>query len=159
MLIAGTGVDVVFGDSGEDTVYAGHGNDRVSGGANDDSLLGQVGNDRLAGDSGADRIWGGAGADHLDGGTGNDQLTASAGSTVVGGDQDDRISLFDDGGPVPPLAVGAAPRVRAGSGNDAVDTRDGRRSSIDCGPGRDRLYADPGDRAVGCETRSAAPRR
>ena len=36
-------------------------------------------------------------------------------------------------------------------GNDTIDSRDGRFDSVDCGPGSDVVYADPGDTTENCE--------
>ena len=33
-------------------------------------------------------------------------------------------------------------RVSGGSGNDTINTRDGERDTVTCGPGRDRVRAD-----------------
>jgi Ca2+-binding RTX toxin-like protein len=148
-VLGGTGVDVVLADTGNDTVYAGHGNDRVSGGPAPDSLLGQSGNDRLIGGDGSDRIYGGAGIDRLEGGPGEDQLMASAESTAIAGEDNVKIYLHDEGAAAGPVGDAVRYGAYAGAGNDAVDARDGRPSRVDCGPGTDRLYTDPGDRATG----------
>ncbi|MDQ4071946.1 MAG: hypothetical protein M3088_03580 [Actinomycetota bacterium] len=153
LLIAGTGKDSIRADAGKDSVYAGHGDDAVSGGPDGDTLLGQVGRDRLRGGGGPDRVWGGSGADRLGGEAGDDYLTASAQSLVDGGDDDDRIYLHDEGGSVPSLAHPSGYQVHGDSGADSIDARDGRRSSVDCGPGSDRAYVDPGDRTRACERR------
>ena len=153
LLIAGTGNDSVRGGAGKDSVYAGHGNDAVSGGADGDTLLGQAGHDRLRGGGGRDRMWGGSGADRLSGESGDDYLTASAQSLVDGGDDDDKIYIHDEGGSIPPLAHPSGYQVHGGRGSDSIDARDGRKSSVDCGPGSDRAYVDPEDRTRGCEQR------
>jgi hypothetical protein len=41
--------------------------------------------------------------------------------------------------------------IRAGAGNDVVRARDGARDLVDCGAGRDTVYADSFDRLRGCE--------
>ena len=159
LLIAGTRNDRGRGEAGRDSVYGGHGNDAVSGGPNGDTLLGQVGHDRLRGGGGPDRVWGGSGADRLGGESGDDYLTASAQSLVDGGDDDDRIYLHDEGGSVPSLADSSGYEVHGGSGADSIDARDGRRSSVDCGPGSDLAYVDSGDRTRACERRIERARR
>ena len=103
-------------------------------------------------------MWGGSGADRLAGQSGDDYLTASAQSLVDGGYDDDKVYLHDRGGSVPPLAHASGYQVHGGPGNDLIDARDGRKSSVDCGPGSDRAYLDPGDRTRGCERRSERPR-
>lgn len=158
LLIAGTGRDSIRGEAGKDSVYAGHGSDAVSGGPDGDTLLGQAGHDRLRGGGGPDRVWGGSGADRLGGESGNDYLAASAQSLLDGGDGDDKLYLHDEGGSVPALADSSVYQVHGGGGTDSIDARDGRESSVDCGPGSDRAYVDPADRTRACERRIERPR-
>ena len=98
----------------------------IIGSAGADLLHGFGGNDRLVGAAGPDRLFGDAGDDVLEGGSGNDLL--------VGGTGADRL----DGGP----------------GADTLDARDGRpHDRVSCGPGRDVVKADLGDRvARDCES-------
>jgi Tol biopolymer transport system component len=42
--------------------------------------------------------------------------------------------------------------IRAGAGSDSIRARNGHRDTIDCGPGRDVVWADRSDRLHGCET-------
>ena len=42
-------------------------------------------------------------------------------------------------------------RIAAGAGNDMVRARNGRRDVVSCGPGRDTVWADRGDRLSSCE--------
>ena len=78
------------------------------------------------------------GDDRLDGGRGDDVLSGGHGyDTVTGGPGRDRLS----GGP----------------GRDRLEARDGRRDSVRCGSGRDRVIADQLDRvAADCERVSRA---
>jgi hypothetical protein len=39
----------------------------------------------------------------------------------------------------------------AGAGNDTIHARNGRRDTIDCGAGRDTVWADRIDRLAHCE--------
>jgi Tol biopolymer transport system component len=41
--------------------------------------------------------------------------------------------------------------IRAGGGNDRVHANDGHTDRIDCGPGRDTVWADRSDRLTSCE--------
>ena len=75
------------------------------------------------GGSGNDRIVGNDLGDRLHGGAGDD--------TIVGGKAEDRLE--------------------GNEGNDTIDARDGRFDSVDCGPGCDVVYADPGDSTENCE--------
>lgn len=122
-LSGGSGTDLLSGWLGEDLLLGGTGNDTLLGGSADDVLRGQYGNDRLDG---------GAGADSLDGGRGNDRL--------VGGPGNDRLV----GGPGVDAFYGQ-------SGNDSIDAVDGRRETVDCGPGRDTARADRIDRVRRCD--------
>ena len=94
------------------------------------------GNDRanrLTGTAFADVLNGRGGADVLNGGKGNDILNGGASADIlIGG---------------PGLDI-----LRGGSGNDTVRAQDGQRDTIDCGIGRDIVYADRADRvAKNCE--------
>jgi Ca2+-binding RTX toxin-like protein len=88
-------------------------------------VTGGGGNDRLFGDDGNDTLAGGPGNDVLIGGTGND---------------------FLGGGP-------GRDRLDGGAGADTLDARDhAAGDSVACGPRRDRVKADRGDRvARDCE--------
>jgi Ca2+-binding RTX toxin-like protein len=128
--------DVVRGLGGDDVVRA-NPTDRgpVYYGRNDD--------DFVDGGAGNDRIWGGRSTDLLLGGPGNDVLHGGRGA--------DRV----DGGPGNDVVDGGRyyDRLVGGSGNDLILARDGfPRDHISCGPGRDRVVADPGDVvAADCE--------
>ena len=97
-------------------------------GVADDGQAGEgdnVGSDaeEATGGSGNDVIVGNDLGDRLHGGAGNDHIT--------GGKGEDRLE--------------------GGEGDDVIDARDGRYDSIDCGPGNDIVYADPGDGTENCE--------
>ncbi len=77
----------------------------------------------MAGGPGRDRISGDLGNDLLSGGSGNDRLDGGEGRN----------------------------RYFAGGGNDLVDAANGRRENVNCGRGRDRVWADRGDRLRFCE--------
>lgn len=133
-----------YGGSGDPTAPAGSGGcaaalvgtaraDRLVGGAAGEIVFGLAGADRLEGRGGHDCLLGGSGNDVLRGEAGSDRLTGGRGNDVL------------VGGP-------GANAYDAGPGNDVVDARNGKRETIQCGSGRDRLRADSSDRAVGCET-------
>jgi cell division septation protein DedD len=88
--------------------------------------------DRITGTSGNDLIYGRGGNDRLAGGAGNDVLYGNAGNDI----------LF--GGP-------GIDRLYGGPGNDQLHARDGRRDTVDCGPGKDIAWVDRIDRVSGCE--------
>jgi hypothetical protein len=90
-----------------------------TGNATADTLIGTAGNDVLRGLGGNDRLNGRAGRDRLYGGRGDDLLTGGAGADAIFG----------------------------GTGSDLVHVRGGGRDSVDCGPGRDTLFADRMDAA------------
>jgi Ca2+-binding RTX toxin-like protein len=97
------------------------------------TMNGSGGADRLTGTAFADVLNGRGGNDTLNGGKGNDRLDGGAGNdTVIGGPGLDR--LF------------------GGVANDIVRAQDKQRDVIDCGAGRDQVYADRGDKvAKNCE--------
>jgi hypothetical protein len=84
---------------------------------------GTAASDRLSGANQGDRIDGFAGSDVIHGGAGADCLSG-------GRDRD---------------------RIFGGLGADEIDAVDGQWDAVDCGPGRDEVYADRSDTALGCE--------
>jgi Ca2+-binding RTX toxin-like protein len=88
-----------------------------------DRALGRAGDDCLVGDAGDDRLTGGAGYDRLTGGPGADRLDGGTGRNA-----------YD-----------------AGPGDDRIAARNGSDETVLCGPGRDSVRADAGDRLHGCE--------
>jgi hypothetical protein len=111
----------------------GPGPNRLTGLALGDRLVGFGGNDVLIGLAGDDCLSGGIGSDTLAAGAGNDTLAGDAGNDILRGDS-------------------GTDRFAGGAGNDTINSRDGRRETVDCGLGsRDRVTADRVDRVVGCE--------
>jgi Ca2+-binding RTX toxin-like protein len=99
----------------------------------------------------ADHISGTARADHLTG-TGNaDVINAGAGNDLIyGGPGNDLLY----GGPGNDTLYGGpgADRIFGGPGNDTIHAADGVKDTVDCGPGRDIVYADKHDKiATNCE--------
>jgi hypothetical protein len=127
------GNDRISGGPGADCIDGGPGNDRIAGLAGGDTLEGADGNDILTGGAGADQLAGGAGADRLSGGGGGDRLT-------------DVPDTYAD-------VTLAAKRnhLTGGAGKDRVDTANGHRDAVHCGPGRDLAVADRQDTLAGCE--------
>ncbi len=132
-LFGGLGADTLSGGSGADpTLSGGEGADDVSGGPGADALFGGASRDFLRGGAGADSLSGGDGPDRLSGGDGVDRLFGGAGGdTLTGGPGRNRY--WGDGGP------------------DLIDAANGLRETVDCGPGRDSVVADPSDRLRRCE--------
>lgn len=138
-----SGNDRVWGDSGDDALSGGPGNDVVSGGTGDDSAAGHRGNDKVSGDTGNDRVTGDEGNDRVDGGVGNDEVRGHSGNdTVIGGPGND-VVRGDEGRDV----------LLGGPGNDWIDAFDYRTpgETVNCGPGRDRVWANRQDKLIGCE--------
>ena len=73
----------------------------------------------------ADQIKGTSGADRCSAGKGNDVIHAGGGKSAS--------------------TPAQASTIYAGAGNDVIYTRDGQRDVVDCGPGRDTVYADKKD--------------
>ena len=49
-------------------------------------------------------------------------------------------------------AAGASNRYNGGTGNDTINALNGKRETVDCGPGRkDRATVDKRDRVKSCE--------
>ena len=109
--------------------------DRLIGWNGRDRIYGFKGNDRLSGRQGGDHLFGGPGSDRLGGGFGEDMLSGDEGSDYLyGGDGDDKLV----GGPGKDQFVD-------GAGDDIVNSRDGVRERISCGPGNDLVKADHKD--------------
>jgi hypothetical protein len=123
------GNDTIIGEPGalvQDGVFAegGRGNDVLKAPRSTYGILdGGPGNDAIAGSRFADELEGGAGNDRVAGGGGPDHIT--------GGPGKDRLS--------------------GGTGSDSLRSRDAKRDTVRCGPGRDRVKADRRDRVWGCE--------
>jgi Ca2+-binding RTX toxin-like protein len=99
------------------------------GGRGDDALRGSGLEDRLSGFGGEDGIWGFAGDDGLSGGGDDDELYGGPGRDALLG----------------------------GAGDDFMETKDGERDYVDCGPGDDAASVDMQDRVSNsCETVYAA---
>ena len=134
-----TALEAEFGKSGAGTGKrcstaraGGGGNDRLTGTGGGDVIHGRAGNDRIDGLGGADCLYGEAGHDAINGGAGDDVVSGGSGADVL------------SGGP-------GADKVSGWAGNDRIDTVDGRRDTVDCGLGRDRVRADRSDRLKRCE--------
>ena len=98
-LIAGSGNDVLIGNSAANTIDGNDGNDSIVGGAGNDYLNGGAGRDSLQGENGSDWITPGAGADTVEGGDGVDMVSfvdatvravidLVAGTAVIGAETD-----------------------------------------------------------------------
>lgn len=122
------GADTVLAGDGADRVYAGRGSDRIFGGPGPDRLFGEKGADRIHGNEGADVIFVGAGRDWAHGGKGDDVIFAKSRHDVDG-----RRDREGD-------------RIFGGRGDDRINTRDGERDIITCGPGNDVAILDFKDR-------------
>ena len=120
------------------------GGHKLLGSAGDDVLYGSGGADLLLGEGGADLIWGYSGNDRIAGGAGSDAIDAGSGNdTVYGGDGPD--GLFGRAGNDRLTGGPDTDKIVGGPGNDVILARDGARDTIACGPGRDRVQADPID--------------
>jgi Ca2+-binding RTX toxin-like protein len=158
-VVGGSRNDSMTGDSGANTLSGGPGNDTLSGGSGFDLLIGDAGNDRLTGGNDTDTLHGGAGTDSLDGGSAADKLIGDAGTdTAMYTSRNKAVTIaFDGGAKDGERREGDNIRfdvenVKTGSGNDRIDTRDGKRSRVTCGTGRDKVRSDKRDRvARNCE--------
>jgi RTX calcium-binding nonapeptide repeat (4 copies)/WD40-like Beta Propeller Repeat len=99
------------------------------------------------------RIVGSNSAEYIPGGGGDDVLLGRGGhDTIMGGKGDDRISGGDgndyiDGG----LGLD---RIDGGAGSDTILVADGKKDTVDCGDGNDRVVADAIDVLTNCEART-----
>jgi Ca2+-binding RTX toxin-like protein len=142
------GADLLNGTPGANTICGLGGNDTINGLGGNDTLFGDAcgaknrvaaaatgtsGNDKLNGGAGNDTLYGAGGNDTLDGGTGNDKL--------YGGRGNDKLT----GGP-------GVNKYSGGDGNDSINARNGKKETVDCGPGKkDTATVDKHDKTKGCE--------
>jgi Ca2+-binding RTX toxin-like protein len=102
----------------------GPGNDRLVAPREHGGILdGEGGNDTITGSGKRDLLYGGTGNDHIAGGGGHDQIIGGPGRDLLSG----------------------------GRWRDHINARDSTRDRVSCGPGRDFVRADRGDRLRGCE--------
>ncbi len=102
----------------------------------------------------ADVLWGSGRGELFRSGAGNDIVRAGGGADRVFGERgNDR--LFGQGGNDRLVGGPGRDRLDGGAGNDVLDARDRAGGDvIVCGPGRDVVYLDLGDRAArDCEVR------
>jgi Ca2+-binding RTX toxin-like protein len=140
--------DILTGTAGPNVICGLGGNDTLNGLGGNDTLFGDAcgakskagvaaaatgGNDVLNGDNGNDKLYGADGNDTLNGGNGNDKL--------YGGRGNDKLV----GGP-------GVNTYSGGPGNDTVNARNGKKETVDCGPGKkDVATVDKRDKTKGCE--------
>ena len=96
----------------------------------------------------ADEIRGTVGADTILGRGGNDTILSHGGDDEIhGGDANDIILDF---GPGPDVDT-----IFGDDGDDSINVREGAADVdpdvVDCGPGTDKVTADPGDTLIDCE--------
>ena len=148
------GDDTLNGGDGFDQLLGGEGNDALNGDGGDDFLRGEGGNDALNGGDGADKLEGGTGDDVLDGGPGADTLAGESGSDTASyalRSADVSVTLdgaANDGQSGENDFIRTDVRnVTTGSGDDTIDSRDGKAGKINCGGGSDVVDADTDDDA------------
>jgi Ca2+-binding RTX toxin-like protein len=161
-------IEVALADVGSDVRILADLPALLRGGAGDDVLIGGPAEDAIDGGGGQDVLGGGPGLDELRGGAGVDLATYAdrvgsdgvlleRGSGVriaVGrlnwsGGFDERDTIVDD-----------VEQVQGGAGVDRFELRDGVRTEVACGAGRDRVIADPRDDiGIDCELGLVAPPR
>ncbi len=175
-IAGGAGDDNLYGLAGNDTIDGGPGENHLEDGDGNDTIIGGPNSDTWIAGFGADSFTPGAGNDTVsyetrtapvtitfngaadDGQAGEgdnvgadaEEATGGSGNDViVGNDLGDRLH----GGAGNDHITGGKgeDRLEGGEGDDVIDARDGRYDSIDCGPGNDIVYADPGDGTENCE--------
>lgn len=96
-------------------------------------IVGTNKSDVLNGTDGPDKMLGKGGNDTMNGKAGNDTISGDAGNDVLRGGRGEDLLL-------------------GGGGNDRIYARDGERDTINCGKGRDVVWADAIDVITGgCE--------
>jgi hypothetical protein len=110
--------DRLSGTKAVDLIRGERGNDVLIGRGDSDCLSGGPGKDTVRGNGGVDVLTGNGGSDRLDGGGGADRLNPGEGKD----------------------------KVDSGGGDDRVHSVDGKRDTIVCGAGADRVVADHKDK-------------
>jgi hypothetical protein len=156
-----------FGEGGDDDLSGGNGIDNLDGGAGNDQLTPVGAFDTVTGGPGFDTVHMPAGGvtvtlDDLnnDGKAGETQNIHSDVEKVVGtADADDLAgsggaNTLDGGAGGDTLnGLGGADTLIGNLGEDTIRARDGVADTISCGPGDDRVFADPADN-VGADCES-----
>ena len=116
--------ETMLGTNSHDRISAKGGNDYIfaRNGCCETSNGGH-GKDHLIGGRGVDYLHGDQGDDDVYGGRGGDYINGGSGNDYITGDKD----------------------------NDRINANDGQLDGVACGPGRDRVTADPRDRLYNCE--------
>jgi hypothetical protein len=174
LILTGTdGNDVINGTPAGEAIYGGAGDDTILAGGGDDDLDGGPGADLLSGGDGDDSVaYGGpASVDVSLDGAANDGAAGERDNVgidvedVFAGDGDDKIvgsaraNTLDGGAGDDRITGGAgADTLFGGDGADFIDSRDGERDRVECGPGVDTARIDRGDDVSSdCETRAKPP--
>ncbi|HEX5926679.1 MAG TPA: calcium-binding protein [Baekduia sp.] len=110
------------GDAGNDTIQGGPGAELVDGGPGDDTLAGGPGDDRLVDGAGADRVDGGEGDDRVD------YVPDGAADVLHGGPGTDLVTRYQDGRPMPTVAISLNGRADDGPRGEGDDVADGWES-------------------------------
>ena len=105
------------------------------------TLVGTNGHDELMGTPRADKIYGKGGEDNMYGAPGKDLMYGGYGDDYMHGDDGDD-NLYDRHG---------SGYVYGDEGNDYINTKDGKRDHVNCGPGRDSFTTDSVDIVRNCE--------
>ena len=162
-LVGDAAGNVLNGLGGDDTLYGGDAFDQLLGGDGNDALIGDGGNDFLKGEGGNDGLNGGDGEDKLEGGAGDDILDGGPGADSLGGEGGSDTASYalrtadvsvtldgnaDDGQAGENDFIRTDVRnVTTGSGDDTINSRDGKAGKINCGGGSDVVDADTDDDA------------
>ncbi len=162
-----SGNDVLVGTTGRDTINGKSGNDLICSAPADgefgrgDSIDGGPGDDRIFG---VGRLRGGIDNDYIEvyfvgsngnGGSGSDVVYASEGASAYGGAGNDEVIVSGpgraDGGSGNDVVRGIdAESLLGGSGNDGI-TNDLGDPLINCGSGRDTVFANQAASVRNCE--------
>jgi Ca2+-binding RTX toxin-like protein len=149
LVIAG---GLAVGGTGSDSVSC-NGACRALGGPGRDDITGSDGDDVIRGGPGQDELLGLGGDDDLEGGAGNDLVGGGLAEGLSGDGPDGRDRITGGAGNDRLIDSSGADTFFGGSGRDVVIALDGRRETVVCGSGRDRLIADRRDGRKGCERR------
>jgi serralysin len=141
--IAGSGADVITGNSLANQLSGGAGADTVWGGEDNDTILDVSGSNVLRGEAGNDSVSGGSGFDDINGNTGDDTLRGGDDQDWVLGGKDNDLIFGDADFDIVHGNMGND-TVDGGAGNDWVRGGQGD-DSVMGGAGDDWIWGDRGN--------------
>jgi len=146
--------DALRGDQQPDDIHAGNGQDVVTGLGGDDCLFGGDDADTLVGGADDDTLRGGDGDDHLADSTGTNELDGDDGDDVIDAGDPEAVTLENpDRTAIARVSAASVSTLLGGTGSDWINSANGIKDIVDCGPDVDTAITDSVDQVSNCEYR------